>query len=266
MSKPMVENTKVYKEMILHMMDTLNALSYAENEFKDPIENSKIFQHMVLNSTSCLDKIEYKVYPVYPILQRYISSIVMTDTYISDYNDKTIHFYTDMRYFHNNNIYDRMSYGINITIYKDNTIISPYLDLVYMNLKSRLVLTSHKMHTKNSNKYTFYKLYDTILTSIEKLMLEEYKDIYDNMKIMNIYSKNIIEEMTILVVLLYMRYIVPKDDHTRFMEIEDDLKDNIDTTKAIYEINKSLLDIGTKYPKLLGDIISKIRDIISKVK
>ena len=252
--------------MILHMMDTLNALSFSKHEFKDPIEYSKIFQHMVLNSTSCLDKIEYKVYPVHPILQRYISSIVMANIHISDNNStKTIQFYTDMRYFHDNNRYDRVSYGINIIVSKD-IIISPYLDLVHMNLKSRLALNAYKIFNKDRNKYTFYKLYDTIFDLTEKLMLEDYSEIYDNIKNMNIYSKNIIEEMAILVVLLYMRYIVLKDDYSRFMELEDDLKeDDVDTTKTIYEINKSLFEIGSRDPKLLDYTISKIRDLIDKV-
>ena len=40
---------------------------------------------------------------------------------------------------------------------------------------------------------------------------------------------------------------------------------NVDTTKAIYEINKSLFEIGSRDPKLLDDTIYKIRYLIDKV-
>lgn len=264
--KPMVENSKLYKEMILHTMDTLNALSNSKIDLADPIKYKNIFQHMILISTSCLDNVEYRVYPVYHVLQRHISPIVMTNDIPNNKNSETIQFYTDMRYSNDENNYDRVSYGINFVQLKNNgvVIISPYLDIIYMNIRSRLALESHRIYTKDSIKYTFYKLYDTIFTSTEKLMLEEYKDIYDNIKNMDTSSKNIrdiIEEMAILTTLTYMKYIVPKDNYNKFMEMEDD----VDNTRAIYEINKSLYSIGTKDPKLLDDTISKIRDIISKV-
>jgi len=62
-----------------------------------------------------------------------------------------------------------------------------------------------------------------------------------------------------------MKYVVPANEYIKFMDLEKDLKDDTDPTKSIYDISRSLFDIGTKDPKLLDDTISKIRDIINKV-
>lgn len=272
--KPMVERTELYKNMILHMMDTFNILSNenANNEFDDPIKYSSIFQKMVLNSTSCLDRDEYRVQPSYSVFQKYIAALAMSHKYPSNDKDTSIiQFYADLRYSDKEHVWDRVSYGVDISIMKDSIIIIPYLDLLYMNLKSRLALPATKIYTKENNAYTFYKVYDTIHTSIKKFMIEEHSDIFDTIKEVDEssdYIIDIIEEMAILTTLVYMKHIVPENKYEEFMELEgkntEICSTNVDTTKAIYEINKSLFEIGSRDPKLLDDTISKIRDLIDK--
>lgn len=273
--KPMVERTELYKNMILHMMDTFNILSNenANNEFDDPIKYSSIFQKMVLNSTSCLDKDEYRVQPIYFVFQKYIAALTMSHKYpSSDKYTNIIQFYSDPRYSNKEHVWDRVSYGVDISIMKDSIIIIPYLDLLYMNLKSRIALPATKIYTKENNTYTFYKVYDTIHTSIKKFMIEEHSDIFDTIKEVDEssdYIIDIIEEMAILTILVYMKHIVPENKYEEFMELEgkntEICSTNVDTTKAIYEINKSLFEIGSRDPKLLDDTIYKIRYLIDKV-
>lgn len=273
--KPMVERTELYKNMILHMMDTFNILSNenTHNEFDDPIKYSSIFQKMVLNSTSCLDRDEYRVQPIYFVFQKYIAALTMSHKYpSSDKYTNIIQFYTDLRYSNKEHVWDRVSYGVDISILKDSIIIIPYLDLLYMNLKSRIALPATKIYTKENNTYTFYKVYDTIHTSIKKFMIEEHSDIFDTIKEVDEssdYIIDIIEEMVILTTLVYMKHIVPENKYEEFMELEgkntEICSTNVDTTKAIYEINKSLFEIGLRDPKLLDDTIYKIRYLIDKV-
>lgn len=273
--KPMVERTELYKNMILHMMDTFNILSNenANNEFDDPIKYSSTFQKMVLNSTSCLDRDEYRVQPIYFVFQKYIAALTMSHKYpSSDKYTNIIQFYTDLRYSNKEHVWDRVSYGVDISIMKDSIIIIPYLDLLYMNLKSRIELPATKIYTKENNTYTFYKVYDTIYTSINKLMVEEHSDIFDTIKEVDEssdYIIDIIEEMVILTTLVYMKHIVPENKYEEFMELEgkntEICSTNVDTTKAIYEINKSLFEIGLRDPKLLDDTIYKIKYLIDKV-
>ena len=270
--KPMVERTELYKNMILHMMDTFNILSNenANNEFDDPIKYSSIFQKMVLNSTSCLDRDEYRVQPIYFVFQKYIAALTMSHKYpSSDKYTNIIQFYTDLRYSNKEHVWDRVSYGVDISIMKDSIIIIPYLDLLYMNLKSRLAFPVTKIYTKENNTYTFYKVYDTIYTSINKFMVEEHSDILDTIKKIDESSDKILEEMAILTTLVYMKHIVSKNEYEEFMELEgkntEICSTNVDTTKAIYEINKSLFEIGSRDPKLLDDTIYKIRYLIDKV-
>lgn len=273
--KPMVERTELYKNMILHMMDTFNILSNenANNEFDDPIKYSSTFQKMVLNSTSCLDRDEYRVQPIYFVFQKYIAALTMSHKYpSSDKYTNIIQFYTDLRYSNKEHVWDRVSYGVDISIMKDSIIIIPYLDLLYMNLKSRIALPATKIYTKENNTYTFYKVYDTIHTSIKKFMIEEHSDIFDTIKEVDEssdYIIDIIEEMAILTTLVYMKHIVPKNKYEEFMELEgkntEICSTNVDTTKAIYEINKSLFEIGSRDPKLLDDTIYKIKYLIDKV-
>ena len=271
----MVERTELYKNMILHMMDTFNILSNenANNEFDDPIKYSSTFQKMVLNSTSCLDRDEYRVQPIYFVFQKYIAALTMSHKYpSSDKYTNIIQFYTDLRYSNKEHVWDRVSYGVDISIMKDSIIIIPYLDLLYMNLKSRIALPATKIYTKENNTYTFYKVYDTIHTSIKKFMIEEHSDIFDTIKEVDEssdYIIDIIEEMAILTTLVYMKHIVPKNKYEEFMELEgkntEICSTNVDTTKAIYEINKSLFEIGSRDPKLLDDTIYKIKYLIDKV-
>lgn len=273
--KPMVERTELYKNMILHMMDTFNILSNenANNEFDDPIKYSSIFQKMVLNSTSCLDRDEYRVQPIYFVFQKYIAALTMSHKYpSSDKYTNIIQFYTDLRYSNKEHVWDRVSYGVDISIMKDSIIIIPYLDLLYMNLKSRIALPATKIYTKENNTYTFYKVYDTIHTSIKKFMIEEHSDIFDTIKEVDKssdYIIDIIEEMVILTTLVYMKHIVPENKYEEFMELEgkntEICSTSVDTTKAIYEINKSLFEIGSRDPRLLDDTIYKIRYLIDKV-
>lgn len=272
--KPMVERTELYKNMILHMMDTFNILSNenANNEFDDPIKYSSTFQKMVLNSTSCLDRDEYRVQPIYFVFQKYIAALTMSHKYpSSDKYTNIIQFYTDLRYSNKEHVWDRVSYGVDISIMKDSIIIIPYLDLLYMNLKSRIALPATKIYTKENNTYTFYKVYDTIHTSIKKFMIEEHSDIFDTIKEVDEssdYIIDIIEEMAILTILVYMKHIVPENKYEEFMELEgkntEICSTSVDTTKAIYEINKSLFEIGLRDPKLLDDTIYKIRYLIDK--
>ena len=271
----MVERTELYKNMILHMMDTFNILSNenANNEFDDPIKYSSIFQKMVLNSTSCLDRDEYRVQPIYFVFQKYIAALTMSHKYpSSDKYTNIIQFYSDLRYSNKEHVWDRVSYGVDISILKDSIIIIPYLDLLYMNLKSRLAFPVTKIYTKENNAYTFYKVYDTIYTSINKFMVEEHSDIFDTIKEVDEssdYIIDIIEEMAILTTLVYMKHIVPENKYEEFMELEgkntEICSTSVDTTKAIYEINKSLFEIGLRDPKLLDDTIYKIRYLIDKV-
>lgn len=273
--KPMVERTELYKNMILHMMDTFNILSNenANNEFDDPIKYSSTFQKMVLNSTSCLDRDEYRVQPIYFVFQKYIAALTMSHKYpSSDKYTNIIQFYTDLRYSNKEHVWDRVSYGVDISILKDSIIIIPYLDLLYMNLKSRIALPATKIYTKENNAYTFYKVYDTIHTSIKKFMIEEHSDIFDTIKEVDEssdYIIDIIEEMAILTTLVYMKHIIPENKYEEFMELEgkntEICSTSVDTTKAIYEINKSLFEIGLRDPKLLDDTIYKIRYLIDKV-
>lgn len=270
--KPMVERTELYKNMILHMMDTFNILSNenTHNEFDDPIKYSSTFQKMVLNSTSCLDRDEYRVQPSYSVFQKYIAALAMSHKYpSSDKYTNIIQFYTDLRYSNKEHVWDRVSYGVDISIMKDSIIIIPYLDLLYMNLKSRLAFPVTKIYTKENNTYTFYKVYDTIHTSIKKFMIEEHSDIFDTIKEVDESSDYIIEEMVILTTLVYMKHIVPENKYEEFMELEgkntEICSTSVDTTKAIYEINKSLFEIGSRDPKLLDDTIYKIRYLIDKV-
>lgn len=272
--KPMVERTELYKNMILHMMDTFNILSNenANNEFDDPIKYSSTFQKMVLNSTSCLDRDEYRVQPIYFVFQKYIAALTMSHKYpSSDKYTNIIQFYSDLRYSNKEHVWDRVSYGVDISILKDSIIIIPYLDLLYMNLKSRIALPATKIYTKENNTYTFYKVYDTIHTSIKKFMIEEHSDIFDTIKEVDEssdYIIDIIEEMAILTTLVYMKHIVPENKYEEFMELEgkntEICSTSVDTTKAIYEINKSLFEIGLRDPKLLDDTIYKIRYLIDK--
>ena len=271
----MVERTELYKNMILHMMDTFNILSNenANNEFDDPIKYSSTFQKMVLNSTSCLDKDEYRVQPIYFVFQKYIAALTMSHKYpSSDKYTNIIQFYTDLRYSNKEHVWDRVSYGVDISIMKDSIIIIPYLDLLYMNLKSRLAFPVTKIYTKENNTYTFYKVYDTIHTSIKKFMIEEHSDIFDTIKEVDEssdYIIDIIEEMVILTTLVYMKHIVQENKYEEFMELEgkntEICSTSVDTTKAIYEINKSLFEIGSRDPKLLDDTIYKIKYLIDKV-
>lgn len=273
--KSMVERTELYKNMILHMMDTFNILSNenTHNEFDDPIKYSSTFQKMVLNSTSCLNRDEYRVQPIYFVFQKYIAALTMSHKYpSSDKYTNIIQFYTDLRYSNKEHVWDRVSYGVDISILKDSIIIIPYLDLLYMNLKSRIALPATKIYTKENNAYTFYKVYDTIHTSIKKFMIEEHSDIFDTIKEVDEssdYIIDIIEEMAILTILVYMKHIVPENKYEEFMELEgkntEICSTNVDTTKAIYEINKSLFEIGLRDPKLLDDTIYKIRYLIDKV-
>lgn len=273
--KPMVERTELYKNMILHMMDTFNILSNenTHNEFDDPIKYSSTFQKMVLNSTSCLDRDEYRVQPIYFVFQKYIAALTMSHKYpSSDKYTNIIQFYTDLRYSNKEHVWDRVSYGVDISILKDSIIIIPYLDLLYMNLKSRIAFPATKIYTKENNTYTFYKVYDTIHTSIKKFMIEEHSDIFDTIKEVDEssdYIIDIIEEMAILTTLVYMKHIVPENKYEEFMELEgkntEICSTSVDTTKAIYEINKSLFEIGLRDPKLLDDTIYKIRYLIDKV-
>lgn len=273
--KSMVERTELYKNMVLHMMDTFNILSNenANNEFDDPIKYSSTFQKMVLNSTSCLDRDEYRVQPIYFVFQKYIAALTMSHKYpSSDKYTNIIQFYTDLRYSNKEHVWDRVSYGVDISIMKDSIIIIPYLDLLYMNLKSRIALPATKIYTKENNTYTFYKVYDTIHTSIKKFMIEEHSDIFDTIKEVDEssdYIIDIIEEMAILTTLVYMKHIISENKYEEFMELEgkntEICSTNVDTTKAIYEINKSLFEIGLRDPKLLDDTIYKIRYLIDKV-
>jgi hypothetical protein len=250
------------------MMDTFNILSNANIEFDDPIKYSSIFQKMVLNSTSCLDRDEYRVQPSYSVFQEYIAALAMSHKYpSSDKDTNIIQFYADLRYSDKEHVWDRVSYGVDISVLKDSIIIIPYLDLLYINLKSRLALVTSKIHTKENNTYTFYKVYDIIYTSIKKFMVEEHSDILDTIKKIDESSDKILEEMAILTTLVYMKHIVPKNKYEEFMELEGkniEICTSVDTTKAMYEINKSLFEIGSRDPKLLDDTIYKIRYLIDK--
>ena len=266
----MVKHTTLYKNMILDMMDTINYLSNADIEFDDPVKYSSTFQNMLINNTACLDKDEYRVQPVYFVFKKYIAALILSHKYPSGDKDiTTMQFYADLRYSNKEHVWDRVSYGIDISILKDSIIIIPYLDLLYINLKSRLVLPVSKIYTKENNTYTFYKVYDTVYTSIIKFMVEEHSDILDAIKEIDESSNYIIEEMAILATLVYMKHIVPKNEYEKFMELEGEntnlCNTSVDTTKAMYEINKSLFEIGSRDPKLLDETISKIRDIINKV-
>ena len=266
----MVEYTTTYKNMILDMMDTINYLSNKDIEFDDPAKYSSTFQNMVLNNTSCLDKDEYRAQPLYFVFKKYIAALILSHKYpSSDKYTNIIQFYADLRYSDKEHVWDRVSYGVDISIMKDSIIIIPYLDLLYINLKSRLALVTSKIYTKENNTYTFYKVYDTIYTSITKLMVEEHSDILDTIKEVDESSNYIIEEMAILTTLVYMKHIIPKNKYEEFMELEGEntnlCSTSVDTTKAIYEINKSLFEIGSRDPRLLDDTIYKIRYLIDKV-
>lgn len=268
--KPMVERTELYKNMILHMMDTINYLSNKDIEFDDPVKYSSTFQNMIINNTSCLDKDEYREQPLYFVFKKYIAALILSHKYpSSDKDTSIIQFYADLRYSDKEHVWDRVSYGVDISVLKDSIIIIPYLDLLYINLKSRLALATSKIYTKENNAYTFYNVYDTIYTSIKKFMVEEHSDILDTIKKIDESSNYIIEEMAILTTLVYMKHIVPKNKYEEFMELEgkntEICSTNVDTTKAIYEINKSLFEIGSRDPKLLDDTIYKIRYLIDKV-
>ena len=266
----MVENTTSYKNMILRMMDTINILSNENkhNEFSNPIKYHSTFQHMVLNSTSCLDRDEYRMQPAYLLLRKYISALSLSNKYPSDDKDiTTIQFYADLKYSDEEHVLDRVSYGINISIVKDSVVITPYLDLVYMNLRSRLALVATNIYSDDN--YTFYKLYDLMYAYIETFMVDN-QDILDTIKEVDGSSTTyVIEEMAMLTTLVYMKHIVTINEYEEFMELEGKntniCSTSIDTTKAMYEMNKSLFEIGTRDPKLLDDTISKIRDIINKV-
>lgn len=263
--KSITEDSKLYKEMILYMMETLTILNKAKEEFIDPIKYNDIFQKMVLNSTSCLDKYEYKIQPTYFIFRKYIVSLAMVDVYSLGNDIKTIEFYTDIRYSYEDDKYDRVSYGLDITISKDGILILPYLDLMYMNLRSRILLSKFKIGIKDKDDYNFYKIYTVIYNMTKKSMLEEYPDVYENINKIDDNSEYLIKEIAILTTLVYMKYVVPAKEYIKFMDLEKDLKDDTDPTKSIYDISRSLFDIGTKDPKLLDDTIFKIRDIINKV-
>ena len=222
MKNDVIENTEFYKNMVLYMMDDLSILSDTNSKFVDPVKYLDTFQSMTLNNTTCFGKDEYKEYQIYSIFKKYM--IPSTITCIPNFDNNgitTIHFYTDMRYSHEDYKWDRVSYGINISVLKDSILLVPYLDLVYMNIKSRLALVASKIYTKDSNKYTFYKVYDSIYTSIEKIILEEYFGILDTINdIDGPDDYNILKEMGILATLVYMKHIVPKDKYEEFMELE----------------------------------------------
>ena len=179
----------------------------------------------------------------------------MSNKYPSDDKDiTTIQFYADLKYSDEEHVLD-------------SVVITPYLDLVYMNLRSRLALVATNIYSDDN--YTFYKLYDLMYDYIETFMVDN-QDILDTIKEVDGSSTSyVIEEMAMLTTLVYMKHIVPKNEYEEFMELEGKntniCSTSIDTTKAMYEMNKSLFEIGTRDPKLLDDTISKIRDIINKV-
>lgn len=272
--KPMVEHTKLYKDMILHIMDSFNAIliasntATANNGLLDPVEYKDTLQSIIKNSTRCLDKVEYKAYPVYYIFKEHIAPLVLTKRSVFDEYD--VRFYTDITYFDGR--YDRISYGVNILPTEHDYIktVESYIDLMYMSIRSRIMIDSICICI-DSNDITYYSIYDIIYHSIKKTM-DECSSIYNNMCYNDAskYDYSIIEEMAILATLIYTKYVVFSDKYTKFMELDkldndflDD--DDIYALKSVYEINKSLFDIGTKDPKLLDDTISKIRDIINKV-
>ena len=100
-------------------------------------------------------------------------------------------------------------------------------------------------------------------------MVEEHSDILDTIKKIDESSDKVLEEMAILTTLVYMKHIVPENKYEEFMELEgkniEICSTSVDTTKAIYEINKSLFEIGSRDPKLLDDTIYKIKYLIDKV-
>ena len=265
--KPMVENSTLYKDMILHIMETLTALNNAKSEFTDPIKYSDTLHLIILNNTSCLD--EYRIQPTYFIFKKYIASLAMVDEYKFDNGNKTIGFYTDMRYSFKDDKYDRVSYGVTISVLKDSILITPYLDIMYMNLRSKLALLATKIDIEDKHDYNFYKIYSTIYNMTDKSILEEYPDVYENINNIDENSEYFVKEIAILTTLVYMKYVVPADEHVKFMELEGEntnlCNTSVDTAKAMYEINKSLYEIGSRDPKLLDDIVSKIRDLIDKV-
>ena len=233
----MVERTELYKNMILHMMDTFNILSNenTHNEFDDPIKYSSIFQKMVLNSTSCLDRDEYRIYPIYHVLRKHIASLTMIRTDESD-----IHFYTDMGYSNGSRLkYDRVSYGIHLSIKDTHIHILPHIDLVYMNTMSRIPVRSIEIDKPNS--LGFYGVYNTIHKVIKEAIADKYNSSIDDNAFRSDTRVNITEEMSILTTLLYMKYAMDKEQYESFMNTK--YKSTVNrNTKALYTKIRDFFD------------------------
>lgn len=274
--KPMVERTELYKNMILNMMDTINAMNNNEQgkTFIDPICYKDEIWDMIANNV-CLNKEEYIEYPVYSVFNRHIVSLAMMDKHSSDENAITIKFYTDMKYSSNPCKYNRISYGINVSIEECYINIEPYLDLVYMNIISRLPLSGFTMDPKFKcypDGYTFYDIYGIMHKAIKESIFDENMQsrILYNTKDEE-YSINIIEEMAILATLVYMKTVLYKDEYEKFVcldKIEEKNTDEIDMaefTKLLLNITTNLSTISkTTNKKNLFRILSKIESILDK--
>lgn len=233
--KQMVEDSKLYKEMILHMMDSLNVISNIKHKFTDPIEYNGILQNIIINCTVCLDRHEYRIYPIYHVLRKHIASLTMIRTDESD-----IHFYTDMGYSNGSRLkYDRVSYGIHLSIKDTHIHILPYIDLVYMNTMSRIPVRSIEIDKPNS--LGFYRVYNTIHKVIKEAIADKYNSSIDDNAFRSDTRVNITEEMSILTTLLYMKYAMDKEQYESFMNTK--YKSTVNrNTKALYTKIRDFFD------------------------
>lgn len=279
-----------YKRSVLAIMNIIaNAKNCYNMTGKNLVLYYKILEGIIIKDMENNKDIQ-KDSRLYKLIEKYLPSLVYGDIYF--YPDSISYtVFTDMLY-NTDNMLDSCAtipynkIGLRCTIsaklcekndspftrFKDIEI-SPSLKILYK--KYNNTCESKPLYSKNEQYYSFYQIYINIKNSLKDL-IEDYNIKNTIVDIMDI--EYLLQEMAMLITLFYMKTVVPIDDYSKFLEL-DEKKENISSTdvndtnlelkhyseigRDIFNIESSLYEIGSIDLNLLKDTLKKINKIIS---
>ena len=225
----------------------------------------------------------------YKLIEKYLSVLVYGNIYF--YHDGiSYRISADMLYnTYNKNSYDKITLCCTIsaelcektdkyiTRFK-NIKISPSLKLSYKNITT--ICESNPIYVKNETSYSFYEIYIKAKNSLRTPLIENDCNMENSIEDM-INIEYLLQDMAMLITLFYMKSIVPIDDYSKFLKL-DEKKENVSSMdvndislelkhyneigRNIFNIESSLYDIGTKDLDLLKDTLKKINNIVNESK
>lgn len=279
-------NDKHKRSVIAIMNIIANTKGSCNIRGTDPILYYKTLEDTIMKDMENDEDIQ-KDSRLYRLIEKYLPALVYGDIYFG--NSNISHSISaDMLYnIDNKDSYSRITLCCNISVkIHDEPVygnpdkftsieIFPSLKLSYKNITT--TCESNPIYVKdNSSSYSFYQIYINTKKSLRDLIENNYDMENSIADIVDI--GYLLQEMAMIITLFYMKSIVPTDDYSKFIKLNEkkedmssedtnlELKHYSEIGRDIFNIESSLYEIGSIDLDLLKDTLKKINSIVDESK